>query len=144
MQDASLDPHSCPALLRACSKLVPPAVPLQITGLMPVRGLPLLCGHLWQDRAATEVHTIAKARQLLVDLDPALFPITGLHHWAHLQLAPLAHLPYPHPHYSLNCCTHICGETVQPQKGTSVNRTPQLLVSQGLALSPVSGLHHGS
>ena len=44
--------------------------------------------------------------QVLVGSDPALFPVTGLHHWARLKLAPPAlhlHAPSLTPNTSFHC-----------------------------------------
>lgn len=53
-----------------------------------------VCPHAWEDSAPTKVVPQATASQLLEGPPWALSPISGLHHWAHLQLAPPAvHLP---------------------------------------------------
>ena len=44
---------------------------------------PLPGSHMWQDCGHRSARSQPVPRQLLVGLDPALSPVTGLHHWAY-------------------------------------------------------------
>lgn len=88
------------------------------------------------------VHWQPRPPQLHVGLDSALSPATGLHHWAHLQLAPSPmHLP--------NWCTNpstwppfLCAQakTCGHSSRCPQPEPPELLVDQDPLLSPVTGL----
>ena len=47
--------------------------------------MPRAC--LWGDPIAPRVHTDRQTPLMTVGLNPIQFPVTGLHHWAHLQQA---------------------------------------------------------
>lgn len=88
------------------------------------------------------VRTDSHGHTAAVGLDPALSRVTGLQHWACLQLAPPA-VPLSDA-VSLHSYAPACAESVYTsQKCVSADRTPQLLVVQGLARS-VSGQQHGA
>lgn len=83
-----------------------------------------ICGENLQPRKCT---LTAKAPTAAVGPDPALSPVTGLHHGVHPPLAPSAVHVYPAGLTlitSLHCCARACGETLQPQECTLTVRAP--------------------
>lgn len=77
--------------------------------------------------------------ELLMGLDAALSPSTGLHHWAHLQLAPPAmHEPAPRltPVIGLYCCAVPVGLVCSYRVHTDSQDPLQLLVYPQLAAVP--------
>ena len=103
------------------------SVRLHTTGLTPIASLHCYvctCGENLQPRKCT---LTAKAPTAAVGPDPALSPVTGLHHGVHLPLAPSAVHVYPAGLTlitSLHCCARACGEILQPQECTLTVRAP--------------------
>ena len=76
-------------------------------------------------------------------MDITLTPVTGQHHWAHLQLAPATgslHAAILTPIMSLPCHTDTLAEKLQQHECVLIARAPQLLLSLQLAWSSADSL----